>query len=130
MVSNEGDLPSPAADSGDLDARKEALLMEAHGMEGLNGVHKELYDSMSPEQRDLVQWTRTNAIYELITNHTQNVCPLQREGCDLRFKKIERRTGKAAVVGLAAFVALVAWAAGAGIMPAEAIANLLKALAL
>lgn len=131
MVRDNSSLPSPTADSGLIEARKEALLMEAHGqrLEGVDGVQKELYDAMSPDQRALVQWTRTNAIYDLIKDHTENVCPLQRADCSARFQKIERRTGKAAIFGLVAFVGLVAWAAGAGIVPAEAFLKFFSKLA-
>ena len=101
-----------------------------HGrIEDFDGVQKELFDSMTPDQRALVQFARTNAIYDLVRNHTTEVCPMQRQTCEDRFKRIERRTGKAAITALIIFVATTAWAAGKGFLPTAAIAKFLAKLA-
>jgi hypothetical protein len=94
-------------------------------MKGMDGVSSELFEDLSDDQRDKINFVRINEIYYLLRHHTTVICPQQQGQCDQRFKNMEKKANRYflffAMVSGIIFLYLV----DAGIMTLDIIMKLL-----
>jgi hypothetical protein len=93
-------------------------------MTGMNGVCSDVFDDLNDSQRDKINFVRINEIYHLLRHHTTSVCPAQQNECQKKFKSMEKRTNRFAIIIFLVMGSLMFYMVGTGIMPAEAVLKL------